>query len=50
MTYVIVIPVVYLEKLDKFRKCFEQSIRSQILEAIESYVEAIEAELMEKMI
>lgn len=50
MTYIIVIPPKYVEKLTEFREYFEQSMRSQILEAIESYIRDIETELMQKMI
>jgi len=50
MSYALVIPLEYLEKLVQFREGFKQSIRSQIFEANACYIEAIETELMEKMV
>ena len=50
MSYALVIPLEYLEKLVQLREYFEWSIRSQILEAIEKYIDDLEAEMMEKMV
>ena len=50
MSYTLTIPAEYLEKLIMLREWFKQSIRSHIFEAIESYIENSEAEMMEKMI
>jgi len=50
MTYTIVIPPKYLEKLIEFRECFKKSIRSQIMEAIKRYIEAMEGYLVQNMI
>lgn len=46
MAYVTVIPQKYVEKLAEFKGYFEQSIRNQIIEAVEKYIEDIEQELM----
>lgn len=50
MSYTLTIPAEYLEKLAMLREWFKQSIRSQILEAIERYIEALKANIMEKMV
>lgn len=49
MSYFLIIPLEYFEKLIQFRKWFKQSVRSQILEAIESYINDVEIEMMEKV-
>jgi len=50
MSYALVIPLEYLEKLAMFKKWFQQSIRSQIFEVIEKYIDDLEVEIMEKMV
>ena len=48
MTYVTAIPQKYVEKLAKFEEYFEQSIRNEIIEAVEKYIESLEQELMKR--
>lgn len=50
MNYALIIPPEYLAKLVQFRQWFKQSIRSQVLHAIEGYIEDIETEMMEKVV
>jgi hypothetical protein len=50
MSYALIIPPEYLAKLVQFRQWFKQSIRSQILQVIERYIDELETEMMEKVV
>lgn len=50
MSRALIIPAEYLEKLVKFSEWFKQSIKSQILQAIERHIEGIETKMIEKVV
>jgi predicted DNA-binding protein len=46
MTFAIDIPQELLQKLEEFGRYFDQSVNSQIVQAIERYIDEIELDLM----